>query len=205
MQNDRRGRGGLVRGAFVTILLIFATVACTPVVGGAALLGLVAIGALTSRCYDYLDVTVFDPEGRKTCAATVTATKGSSQLELSSCYYTPLTDGRWTLRASLPGVPDTLSTLVVDHSQDCTRNVQTVELTLKRAGTPLTPSAAPPVAAPQPTPVPALPTASARPAPEPPAPSSNAPPSSAPPSSALPTSSATPPVGVFPDDQETKH
>ena len=65
-------------------------------------------------------MTVLDAEGRKTCAATVTASNGKSQFELASCYYTPLSDGRWTLRASLPGFPDAVSTVVVEHEHDCT-------------------------------------------------------------------------------------
>jgi len=171
-------------------LLMFLLSACTPLIGGAALLGVVSIAALTSRCYDYVDVTVLDADGRKTCAATVTASSGGSPLELSSCYYTPLSDGRWTLRASLPGFPDALSTVEVDHAHDCTRHVQSVELTLNRA----------PVAQPVPSSAPAntspLPVTS-------PAPSA-APPSSAPapaldPAAAGSANSAGAPVGVFPD------
>jgi hypothetical protein len=181
----------------VAVVLFFAMGGCTPVAGGAALIGLVAVGALTSRCYDYLDVTVLDADGRRTCAATVTATKGSSRLELSSCYYAPLTDGHWLLRASLPGFPDALSSVNVDHEHDCTRYVQSVELTLKRAGAPRPPAvASPPVALPPPatSAAPAIPSASAPPATE-----LHPPPEPAPPPSALPANSAAPPVGVFPD------
>ena len=204
MPKEKRGRGTLARGVLVASVLALATSACTTIAGGVALAGLVAIGALTSRCYDYLDVTVLDADGRKTCAATVTASKGGSPLELSSCYYTPLTDGRWTLRASLPGFPDALSTVVVDHAHDCTRNVQTLELTMKRAGAPLTPSvtarpAAPAAsaasAAPAAPPAPASPTPSAEPATEPRVPEVAPPPAT----SALPANSAAPPVGVFPE------
>lgn len=124
----------MTRGTFGAALLVLVLTACTPLVGGAALVGVVSIAALTSHCYDYLDVTVLDADGRKTCAATVTAINGGSQFDLASCYYTPLTDGTWTLRASLPGSPDTVSKVVVDHAHDCTRHVQSVELTLNRAG-----------------------------------------------------------------------
>lgn len=184
MPRDRRGRGGLARGAFGAALLILATSACTPLVGGGVLLGLVAVGALTSRCYDYLDVTVFDADGRKTCAATVTASNGKDKFELDSCYYAALTDGRWTLRASLPGFPDALSTVNVDHTHDCARYVQTVELTLNRASAPAKPVLPPPPAAPLPSsttpPAPAAPAASTAPEAVPAAPASPAP-SSAPP------------------------
>jgi hypothetical protein len=194
----RRGRSRLAPGALVASLLVLSTTACTSLVGGAAFLGLVAVGALTSRCYDYLDVTVLDADGRKTCAATVTATNGKSQLELTSCYYSPLTDGRWKLRARLAGFSDALSTVEVDHANDCTRHVQTVELTLHRPGA----VPAPRRVVPAPAAVPLPPSATAPPAavPIPPTlPEGPAAPSSTAPSSALPASSAPPSVGVFPD------
>ncbi len=84
MLGDRRGRRGLAQGTLAASLLVFVTSACTPLVGGAVLLGLVGVGVATSHCYDYLDVTVFDAEGRKTCAATVTASKGGEHFELDS-------------------------------------------------------------------------------------------------------------------------
>jgi len=200
MRSNKRARGALLRGAFGVVLLVAGLNACTAIAGGAALASVVGIAALTSRCYDYVDVTVLDAEGRKTCAATVTANNGKSQFELSSCYYASLTDGRWTLRASLPGATDAQTTVVVDHEHDCTRYVQSVELTLNRAGSPPPPSR--PVSAP---PTPALAPESAPP--PPPAPPSGSPqptqspepPTASPPASVAPPSSAAPPVGVFPD------
>ena len=173
--------------------------ACAPIWGGAALIGLVAIGTLTSTCYDYLDLTVLDAEGRKTCAATVSASNGKSQFELESCYYAPLSDGRWTLRASLPGFPDAVSTVLVEHEHDCIRHVQTVELTLNRAGSsPIRRVLPTPPAAASPTPIPApAQTPSSTPPPAAPATSSSAAPS------AQPAGSATPSVGVFPNTPET--
>jgi hypothetical protein len=204
MWSGRRGRGALARGAFSAAVLALTISACTPLWGGAALLGLVAIGTLTSPCYDYLDVTVLDADGRKTCAATVSARSGGSQFELGSCYYTPLSDGRWTLRASLPGFPDAVSTVEVDHAHDCTRHVQSVELTLNRPGSsatrPLRPTPPdlalpPPVTPATPGQAPATPPAATPPA-------SSSPSSPAAPT-APPASSATPSVGVFPDASET--
>ncbi len=197
MLGDRRGLRGLAQGVLGATLLVFATSACTPLIGGAVLLGLVGVGVLTSHCYDYLDVTVLDADGRKTCAATVTASKGGEHFELTSCYYAPLTDGHWTLRASLPGFPDALSTVEVEHEHDCTRHVQTVELTLSHSPSPKAVLLAAP-AAPLPTTTSAPAAASALPSPEPAAPAPT------PPSSALPANNATPPVGVFPD-HETSH
>jgi len=158
----------------------------------------VTAAAFTSHCYDYLDVIVLDADGRQTCGATVTATNGGDRFELSSCYYAPLTDGRWTLRASLSGYSDALTTIEVEHRHDCTRYVQSVELTLKRLGTQLSPipalgsplpvATAPTVSVPTPAPP------SSEPAPLAPATADSA---AAP--NVSPTKDSAPPRGVFPD------
>lgn len=199
MQRDNRGFRGSLRQVFIGALLTVGLTACTPVAGGIALVGLVSLGVLTSRCYDYVDVTVLDAEGRKTCDAIVTAQKGKSQLELTSCYYASLTDGRWTLRATLPGSSAAVTTINVEHPHDCTRSVQSVELTLHRAEaprpTPLAPAptpAQPPTAPPAAAPPPIAPPSSSAP-PTPPTTDGPAP------SNPSPVSSAVPPVGVFPD------
>jgi len=197
MQGNNRARHVGMRHVSSAVLLL-GVGACTPLVGGAALLGVISIGALTSRCYDYLDVTVLDAEGRKTCAARVTASRGSSHFDLSSCYYASLTDGRWNLRASLPGLADAVTSVEVSHPHDCTRYVQSVELTLKqpaltRSTAPAVPSAAPPATPPL---SPAA-SPSATPGPEPAATPPNAT------SAAPPMTSAAPSVGVFPDSPPT--
>lgn len=152
------------------------------------LVGVLAIGALTSHCYDYLDVTVFDGQGRKTCAATVTAKNGGDHFELTSCYYAPLTDGVWTLSASLPGYADAITTVPVEHANDCTRHVQSVELSLNAPGS--APASRAPILPPAPAPpVPALPPATAPVSAPIPNPTPSAP----------PASSAVTPVGVFPE------
>ena len=206
MRSNKRRRGALLRGALGAVLLVAGLNACTAVAGGAALVGVVGIAALTTRCYDYVDVTVLDAEGRKTCAATVTASNGKSQFELTSCYYASLTDGRWTLRASLAGAPEARTTVVVDHEHGCTRYVQSVELTLSPAGSPAPtrrPLYTPPAAASGPEPAPPAP--NAPPSSPQPAQSSEPPASlTAAPASAAPPSSATPPVGVFPDSSPTR-
>jgi hypothetical protein len=177
--------------------------ACAPAYGGAVLIAVVGIGALTSHCYDYLDVSVFDEHGRKTCAATVTAQNRSDEFELKSCYYAPLTDGHWTIRAVLPGYPETTATIDVDHARDCTRHTQSMELTLNGglraqpgpALAPLPPPPPPPNNSASPTATsPGVPPASAAPAP--PAPAAN---SAAPAAPPAPANSGAPPVGVFPD------
>ena len=183
--------------------------ACAPVVGGGVLAAVVAIGALTSHCYDYADVTVYDPQGHRTCAATVTATSGRDEFELKSCYYGPLTDGHWTIRAKLPGFPDTVSAVDVEHANDCTRHVQSMQLTINALSSPPNKPAPveqgpdaqrlpPPPEAPTP-PGPARPTT---PTPLPP-PSAAGPASSVSPTAPAP-SAAPPSVGVFPPEQGSR-
>jgi hypothetical protein len=211
-------RGKRYRGTLTLALCLPLLSACAPAVGGGVLVTVVAIGALTSHCYDYLDVTVLDAQGRKTCDATVTASNGSDEFELKSCYYAPLTDGRWTIRAHAPGFVDAVGNAQVEHADDCTRHVQSMELTLAAPGaelprgaapalppappppgpTPPPPAAPPPPPAPSPPPIAPAPPAAPAPAPSPsaaPAPSATGP--ASPPAPSAP--SAAPPVGVFPD------
>ena len=197
MLSDRRGLGRQIRMAVFGAALLLTLPACAPAVSGAVLVGFVGIGALTSHCYDYLDVTVFDEGGRKTCAATVTAQNGSDHFELSSCYYAPLTDGVWTLTASLPEHAAVTTTVPVEHAHDCTRHVQSVELSFSRPGSaPAFPSLA---TKPAPPPAPGLPPPPAPPpATTPPDAPSATPPSERGPQTPPPASSAVTPVGVFP-------
>jgi hypothetical protein len=203
MFSDRRGWGKRFASGLALALLVPALSACAPAVGGGVLVAVVGIGALTSHCYDYIDVTVYDAQGRRTCAATVTASSKSDQFELKSCYYAPLTDGHWTIRAALPGLPDAISSADVEHTDDCTRHVLSMELTINAPGSHSAGSATAP-ALPSPD-VPALPPPPAAPPPpsvpppaSPPAASSTAPVNSSAPSAPAP-SSAPPSVGVFPD------
>lgn len=204
MRSNNRGRAAVLRGAFSALFLLAGLNACASVAGGAALLGAVGLAALTSRCYDYVDVTVLDAEGRKTCAATVTANNGKSQFELPPCYNASLTDGRWTLRASLPGSRDATTTVVVDHEHDCTRYVQSVELTLNRADAPT--QTRPPFSVPSTArsperaqPTPAAPVIAT----PPPVQSSEPTPASS--TVAPPSSSSVAPVGASPDNAQTPH
>jgi len=206
------GRAKRYRGTLALALFLPLLSACAPAVGGGVLVAVVAIGALTSHCYDYLDVTVLDAQGRKTCAATVTASNGSEEFELKSCYYAPLTDGRWIIRAHAPGLVDAVSSAQVEHADDCTRHVQSMELTLGAPGSPgefprvappppLPPAPPPPQVAPPPAAAPAPPSgapASGAPAPAPPP--SATPPAPSPAPAPAPSASSVPPaVGVFPD------
>jgi hypothetical protein len=215
----RRFRGAL--GFAALALALCASSACTAVVAGGVAVALVGVSALTSHCYDYLDVTVFDEHGRKTCAAKVTAhrNQSSESFELQSCYYAPLSDGHWTLRATLPGRHDVETVVEVDHKHDCTRHVQSAELTLEALGAkPENVGAKPTMAGPAPIPavsaqIPAsaLPASSASlPANTPPS-TSAAPPSATPssstapsaPSTVLPTSGGATSIGVFPNQSDS--
>jgi len=204
----------------IVVFLVGVLSSCTAAAGGGVLVVLAGIGALTSHCYDYLDVTVFDAQGRKSCAATVTALRANSseQFELESCYYTPLTDGHWTLRASMPGSRDVETVVDVSHEEGCTRHVQSVELTLSDPGLPVR------SAAPKPGPTPAISASSAPPAlsmtsaptPIPPAPSAVVPDGNPAPSNAAggassaagggssstPTTAGSSSIGVFPTNSE---
>ncbi len=211
-QRDRGGAARHIAGALALTFLLPALGACAPVVGGGVLLAVVAIGAATTHCYDYADVTVYDPTGHRTCAATVTAKSGGDEFELKSCYYAPLTDGVWTIRASLPGLPEAKTTVQVDHANDCTRHVQSMELTIN-AGSSAAPAPAlppplpPPPASPAPL-APVAPPAPDQPASPAPVPSGVAPaPTTAAPAPAAPTGAppAQPPVGVFPEAPPGAH
>jgi hypothetical protein len=208
MFSRRRASGKRLSAALALALLLPTLSACAPVVGGGVLVAVVAIGALTTHCYDYLDVTVFDAQGRRTCAATVTATNGSDEFELKSCYYAPLTDGHWTIRARLAGFADAVSTADVDHANDCTRHVQSMELTVPVPGaarvTPPPFLGAPTLPSPPapPPPLPAAPPSPSAPDSAPPAnaaPPANSAPPPAPPAPPAAASAAPPGVGVFPD------
>jgi hypothetical protein len=212
MFSQRRASGTRLRSAFALALLLPALSACAPAAGGGVLVAVVAIGALTTHCYDYFDVTVFDALGRRTCAATVTASNGSDEFELKSCYYAPLTDGHWTIRAKLQGSADAVSTADVEHANDCTRHVQSMELTLLTPGAghvappallgaPALPPTGP-AALPPPPPPPAGAPAPANSASPPPPASSSAPANPTSPAAPLPPaapSAPSAPVGVFPD------
>jgi hypothetical protein len=156
MGSQPRSVGKWARLSLALAGLLLTLNACTAAVGGGVVALVVAIGAATSHCYDYLDVRVVDGQGRKTCDARVVAANGGDQFELKSCYYAPLTDGHWTLRASLPGYPDAVSSVDVLHEHGCTRYVQSLELTLTQSPTGLSPapfapprSSARPVASPE--------------------------------------------------------
>ncbi|HEY4159313.1 MAG TPA: hypothetical protein VGM29_14495 [Polyangiaceae bacterium] len=203
-------RGALRLVALSSLVLTLGS--CAPGIGVGVAAGVLGIALLTHQCYDYLDVTVYDGAGRSTCAADVFAEKGSNSVRLTSCYYTPLSDGTWTLRAHYPGVPDATSTVIVEHPSGCTAHVQSAALTLGAgAVAPVAPPVAPaPYGLPPPPPPP--PVVAPMPARTAPAPAPNGPtqpnlkpakPPTAAPAAPAPTSSqaapsAAPPSAAFP-------
>jgi hypothetical protein len=185
---------------------------CASAIGVVAVVGVVGVGLLTHKCYDYLDVTVYDSTGRTTCNAEVLAEQNGDSVHLTSCYYTPLGDGTWTLRARYPGMPDVTSTVIVDHSSGCVGHVQSATLTLAAPIPRVLPApssyelppppppppaqAAPPLRSVSPPPAAPAPTApGTAPAPAtPPVPA----PTAAPPAPAPPATSSKPPSAAFP-------
>jgi hypothetical protein len=158
---------------------------CASVAGAGIGAGLLALGFITHECYEHVDIKVIDGvTGNKICDAKVTAEQDGDVDTLGSCYYAPLTEGRWNLTATLPGRPPAKTSLLVAESEGCEPVVASVVLTIPPA-----PGAAPPAPPPF-APVPAAPP----PAPAPPAaappPPSALPPAAAP--SAAPAPSAPP-------------
>ncbi len=206
-------RVGLMFGALA------ASTGCAAGIGVGVGAALITVGIITHECYEYVNITVIDgATGARTCNAHVTAQRGtSSPDDLGSCYYAPLTDGKWTIRATLPQRAPAESTIEVKAPESCEPAVATIVITIPAPGGPVAPrplvpapalapppvpaasSAAPPATAPEP-PIPTpTPTSSSSAAPAPP---SAAPPPAGPPASALPPAPPAPPSGPvqrFPD------
>ncbi|HEY6079228.1 MAG TPA: hypothetical protein VIW29_10520 [Polyangiaceae bacterium] len=176
--------GSFVRRLVLAGAVLALTTGCAMGVGAAAGGALLVAGILSYECYDYVTITVIDEAtGDKTCAAKVTVTEDGSEQELGSCYYAPLTEGHWTVRAALPGRPAVTTSVDVTDSKGCQPSVSTILLTIPAPGAtsgprrlvpagpaspapPASPATAPAPAAP-PAPTPEVPSA---PSPAPPAP-----------------------------------
>ncbi|HVJ17764.1 MAG TPA: hypothetical protein VM686_20220 [Polyangiaceae bacterium] len=174
---------------------------CAAGVGAGAGALLIGVGIATHECYQYTDITVIDGvTGFKTCDADVSVIQDGEAETLGSCYHAPLTAGRWTLRAELPGRKAAVTSFVVKEHEGCA-TVSTVVLTIPAPGAatgpqPLQPAPSPPAAAPPPAPP--LETAPPPPPSAPPASSETPPAAPAPPPSAAPTPEV-PPTQRFPD------
>ena len=186
---------------------------CTAAAGAGV--AAVAIGAAiaTSECYGYVDVLVTDGvTGGRACDANVSATRDDDVVPFTSCFYAPLTEGRWKLAVEKPGYQSVTSEIHVDPQEHCERVVHYVSVRLDSltappatdwgAPPPIAPASSPPAAAaPTAAPPPATsasPVAPASPAPvapeTAPAPAAPAPAGSAPPPSAPPA--PTPPAAA---------
>ncbi len=178
---------------------------CVAGAGAAVGVGLIGVGIVTYECYQYAQITVIDgATGKQTCDAEVKAIQDGDEEVLTSCYHAPLTAGKWTLRAELPGRKAATTSFEVPDG--CDHTVSTFVLTIPAPGAapgpqPLLPAPPPaPTPAPAPTLAPAptvappaetSPPAAPAPAPEAPAPSA--------PSSAAPPAPQAPPTQSFPD------
>ena len=106
---------------------------CTSVVGLVIVAGVAAGGVLAADCSDFIDITVRDVTGSRTCEATVTATQNDEQEQVMPCYHARLADGAWRIRASLPGRAGHVHGPHDQTRGECGRTVQSVELWLSRS------------------------------------------------------------------------
>lgn len=104
---------------------------CTAAAGAGV--AAVAIGAAiaTSECYGYVDVLVTDGvTGSRACDANVSAARGDDVVPFTSCFYAPLTEGRWKLAVEKPGYQSVTSEIHVDPQEHCERVVHYVSVRL---------------------------------------------------------------------------
>jgi hypothetical protein len=186
------------RARLATILSLAVLLpSCTSAIGVGVVVVATGAAVLAADCSDFIDITVRDVSGGRTCDATVTAIKGDERVEIQPCYHARLGEGVWQIQASLPGRAAAMTTLKLERGEECGRTVQSIELWLQPVGYVPSPPSAPPTVAPPPT---APPPPAALP-PPPPAPSAAPPPTSTapapaqppPPPPAAPTPSAAPP------------
>jgi hypothetical protein len=187
------------RARLATILTLAVLLpSCTSAIGVGVVVVATGAAVLAADCSDFIDITVRDVSGGRTCDATVIAVKGDEQVEILPCYHARLGEGVWQIRASLPGRADAMTTLKLERGEQCGRTVQSIELWLQPPGyTPSPPFAPPSVAPPPPPPVAPPPATLPPPPPAPttaPPPASTAPPpAQPPPPPTAPTPSAAPP------------
>ena len=149
------------------------TAGCTAAAGAGV--AAVAIGAAiaTSECYGYVDVLVTDGvTGGRACDANVSAARGDEVVPFTSCFYAPLTEGRWKLAVEKPGYQSVTSEIQVDPQEHCERVVHYISVRLDSltappasdwTARPIAPSGRVPAAGPSstappaPAPIPAVP------------------------------------------------
>ena len=172
-----------LRVALVVGVLVPAVWGCNVAIGA----GIVAVaggaGYLASQCYDQVRVRVLDETGERTCDADVTLSEGGSVSSLRPCYHASLTEGRWRVTARRKDYEPVSTELVIpEHEGACPHYTHSVELTLRRVGSPSQPNQLRPAS----PPAPAAATPAAAPAP-----------ASVPPAGADPSAPPRPPTATF--------
>ncbi|HEY6727609.1 MAG TPA: hypothetical protein VI197_26415 [Polyangiaceae bacterium] len=110
---------------------------CTAAAGAGV--AAVAVGAAiaTSECYGYVDVLVTDgATGSRACDANVSAARGEDVVPFTSCFYAPLTEGRWKLAVEKPGYQSVTSEIQVDPQEHCERVVHYISVRLDSLSAP---------------------------------------------------------------------
>jgi len=95
--------------------------------------GLIAMSSqIEGECYQDLSVTVIDDRtGGKVCDARVTLLNSDGETEvLEDCYQASLLEGRYRLRASMPGRKAATTFLEVPDLSACKPSTSTVMLTI---------------------------------------------------------------------------
>jgi hypothetical protein len=189
-------------GFWLVVALGAGVVGCdAALIGGALALVGTGAGILSAQCYDQVSVHVRDEQGRRTCDASVSITSDGSARSLRPCYHASLTEGHYRVSAQQAGYAAAeMEFAIPQHEGSCPHYTHTIELALRRPGTPAQPGfvhpkapapseparARPRTNLPAPIPVPpsAVPPAAVPPAAVPPAPA---------PSPAVPPAAPTPP------------
>ncbi len=129
----RRRRSAVCLGTVAVALACSACIAAGIGIGGFVAAGTIA--AVASQCHDHAQIDVIDGRtGRATCDAEVRLTNGEVEEDVAPCYHAAVAEGEWTIRASLPGHEDAVSTLLVDHQDECRRSVHSIEIHMKLLG-----------------------------------------------------------------------
>jgi len=181
------------------------------VIGGAVALVGAGAAIFSAQCYDQVSVYVRDEQGHRTCDARVSITSDGSSRNLRPCYHASLTEGHYRVSAQQEGfVPAEMEFAIPKHEGSCPHYTHTIEIALRRTGTPAQPAFVRPKAPvpsepassrPRtnvPAPIPVPPAAAPPPAPAPAPVPAPAPAPSTPPAEPGPPSASFPPAAPAP-------
>lgn len=150
---------------------------CAAAAGAGVAVAALGAAVATSECYGYVDVLVTEATtGTRQCDATVNARQGDSVVPFRSCFYAPLTKGKWQLSVDKPGYESVKSEIQINPEDNCRRIVHHVSVRLDSLNAP---PRAPFGDAAEPSQLPTPPQA-----PPPPPPATPAPPKAEPPADA---------------------